>query len=671
MKKFQVSAEPSVTHGTFGKLEGMKTVNNPKLRHDINFDPELHFRPNLDGEKGRRKTEKAKCFWDTMKGQLQDYLNDRERFEMQLGGADWCLSATLNEIRGILKPLIPQQNCATFEGMFNVDLLVQQFQTGGADTAELILCLYQLIKRTCAPMRDDWVDRTFIQLIDGYDQKDVELLIGGIRNLLGVSEAMKLDVANHQIRCLRPILFEDAVHFEQKFFMKKLALRRVDIEGAQAWFRWTSSIPDNPPPDESSQAQKNNQDFMKTLADLTRRARSSETISHTFMFDEDRLSRLRSDMLEMVNLEICMQLCQNLNDPDPPVSGRLQSARPTAKTAPGFDTFSSRVRDLNTRKPLSCKADSIQLALDHRSGRVDGRRNATEYDTASPQISQASATSQRINRWLSDFLRKSALFGMVSLFISLIRPVSASDTTDTSPKSTGGAAHNPASFQSYFEELFSTFITTQAGPILTHFLWALSLSVCYFFIKRAHKTVERPASIAAFMLISEVASVFGGYKYHTNHDTPAGYESEMTDASLVIFMLFNGALTTLYSKSTLDKFRLGRIHTGLIIIAGAISAYVSAAFALWILDDVKGRYANKTVLFLTLLMPWISFTAFMYLSALADTPLGRSLDEGRYTEGLTGFVRSSFRGGDARGRNTQRGQRRGRGRGQQNQNMSV
>jgi len=73
--------EPPVTKGTLSELDVNKIVHNPKLRHDINFDPDLHFRPNLDGEKGRRKTQKANHFWETMRSQLREYIVNKEQFE--------------------------------------------------------------------------------------------------------------------------------------------------------------------------------------------------------------------------------------------------------------------------------------------------------------------------------------------------------------------------------------------------------------------------------------------------------------------------------------------------------------------------------------------------------------------------------------------------------------
>ena len=190
----RASWEPPVTKATLSELDVNKIVNNPKLRHDINFDPDLHFRPNLDGEKGRRKTQKATDFWDTMRAQLREYLTNREQFEAELGGpgTEWCLPATLNAIRGILETLVPQRDRASIEETFNVDLLMQQFRKGVADLVKLALWLSQLLKCHCAPMRDDWVDDMVTQLSGGDRNGDVNLLVAGMQNLLAVLEAMKL-----------------------------------------------------------------------------------------------------------------------------------------------------------------------------------------------------------------------------------------------------------------------------------------------------------------------------------------------------------------------------------------------------------------------------------------------------------------------------------------------
>ena len=188
------AVEPPVNKKTLSELDVNKIVHNPKLRHDINFDPDLHFRPNLDGEKGRRKTERQDGFYETMRIQLGNFLTDREEFERQLGPdlEDWCLPATLNAIRGILETLVPQRDRSSVEESFNVELLMQQFRKGVADLPKLAQWLSQLLKCHCAPMRDPWVDEMVMQISNGDQERDVALLVLGMRNLLGVLEAMKL-----------------------------------------------------------------------------------------------------------------------------------------------------------------------------------------------------------------------------------------------------------------------------------------------------------------------------------------------------------------------------------------------------------------------------------------------------------------------------------------------
>jgi hypothetical protein len=186
------SLEPPVTKATLSELDVNKIVHNPKLRHDINFDPELHFRPNLDGEKGRRKTERANHFWETMRGQLRGYLTNRDLFEKEVVDTEWCLPAILKAIRGILETLVPQRDRSSVEETFNVELLMQQFRKGVADLVKLALWLSQLLKCHCAPMRDEWVDEMVTQISKGDREGDVALLVDGMKSLLAVLEAMKL-----------------------------------------------------------------------------------------------------------------------------------------------------------------------------------------------------------------------------------------------------------------------------------------------------------------------------------------------------------------------------------------------------------------------------------------------------------------------------------------------
>lgn len=304
--------EPPVTKATLSELDVTKIIHNPKLRHDINFDPELHFRPNLDGEKGRKKQDRANHFWKALKAELTQFITDRPAFYESHGQTDdWTLPTLLKAVKEIIQTLVPQRDRHLLDEGLNVELLMQQFHKGIADLEKLAQWLSQVLKSHCAPMRDDWVDAMYQQLSNGNRNSDLDELVNGMRSLLSVLEAMKLDVANHQIRCLRPVLIEDTIHFEQKFFYKKMQSRKIDIAGAKQWYkdaqrRYAGSD------SHSTHAFGDTGVFFEAVSRLILPSYADKRVPSTFLFDEERILKLRSDMLDAINLEVCMRMYEDL-----------------------------------------------------------------------------------------------------------------------------------------------------------------------------------------------------------------------------------------------------------------------------------------------------------------------------------------------------------------------
>ncbi|KAJ6790314.1 hypothetical protein PWT90_10492 [Aphanocladium album] len=304
--------EPPVTRATLSELDVTKIIHNPKLRHDINFDPELHFRPNLDGEKGRKKQDRANQFWRSLKKELTMFIADRPSFYATYGYADdWTLPTLLKAVKEIIQTLVPQRDRHFLDEGLNVELLMQQFHKGIADLEKLAQWLSQILKSHCAPMRDDWVDAMYNQLSSGNKNSDLDELVNGMRSLLSVLEAMKLDVANHQIRCLRPVLIEDTIHFEQKFFFKKISSRKLDISAAKHWYKEA----DAKHADSITNSTLNFGEtgvFFEALSRLILPSSPEKRLPSTFLFDEERIHKLRSDMLDAINLEVCMRMYEDL-----------------------------------------------------------------------------------------------------------------------------------------------------------------------------------------------------------------------------------------------------------------------------------------------------------------------------------------------------------------------
>ncbi|KAM0132352.1 hypothetical protein ACHAP3_006389 [Botrytis cinerea] len=76
-----INKSTPTTSGTGHSNTAKTTIQNLKLRHDVKFDSDLHFRPNLDGENGQRKNHKADALWKLMMSQLSGCLNDREKLK--------------------------------------------------------------------------------------------------------------------------------------------------------------------------------------------------------------------------------------------------------------------------------------------------------------------------------------------------------------------------------------------------------------------------------------------------------------------------------------------------------------------------------------------------------------------------------------------------------------
>ncbi|KAK1761055.1 protein SOK1 [Echria macrotheca] len=365
--------EPPVTKHTLSELDVHKIIHNPKLRHDINFDPELHFRPNLDGEKGRRKQEKANQFWTALEEQLTQFVVDRDGFARRYGtNGEWCLPVLLKAVKEIISTLVPQRDREILNEGLNVDLLMQQFHKGVADLEKLASWLSGVLKLHCAPMRDEWVDEMYNELRSGNRSNDMNELVKGMRSLLSVLEAMKLDVANHQIRCLRPVLIDDTVNFEQRFFLKRIQTGRMDIRGATAWYqRAQSSAQCSNGSIPHAEALGDMAVFIEALLTLILPSTSTENFPATFLFDEDRIVKLRSDVYDSICLEICMRKYDDLER-----VSRLMQSNPFAAGFGGTASArSSRSSvDFNFCAPTSRPAS---LAFSDRGSVTSSPRNSS------------------------------------------------------------------------------------------------------------------------------------------------------------------------------------------------------------------------------------------------------------------------------------------------------
>ncbi|KAG0380830.1 hypothetical protein BGX24_004374 [Mortierella sp. AD032] len=275
-----------ITRDTLRELDLFEIFKNPQLRHDIVFDPHLQFRPNFDGERGLTKRREADRFWHEVGSELTarravlTARRDATTKMLNLAGLSasspssrmiqqqaqqMCplpkavlLPRLIDELREILLSLLPavstnqdgskpsQQDAAHQENSerallsstLDPDLLLQELDHGVLDVHALFRYLGDSLKGHCAPMRDSLVESMVHTVVD-FDE-----IVRGIRMCFEILEWMKLDIANHQLRTLRPWLLDNSIDFEQKYFTEHLgrggSLQRTTEWFKKSWIHWES-----------------------------------------------------------------------------------------------------------------------------------------------------------------------------------------------------------------------------------------------------------------------------------------------------------------------------------------------------------------------------------------------------------------------------------------------
>lgn len=309
--------QPPITMESLAELDMPRIINNPKLRHDVNFDRELSFRPNLDGSKGRQKMRLAEEYWQALEAELFLYNlvlkngMDPQQKENEaywqgiLGISQKRLAKLFHAIRDILKTLVPDCDQKSIEDRLDVDLIMRQILNAMFDLVDLGNWLAKVIKNHCAPMRDVEVDRMQDTIRDSAgEDKPLRLLVTGIRQLLTLLENMKLDVANHQIRHMRPLLVEDTVNFQRRYNAHRISMGKIDVQTSRSWLeREMESLT-------TAESTPTHVDALTSalLKGLIFTDHFHSSYPPTFYLDPERLRLFRGEMHAQIYQAICKEI---------------------------------------------------------------------------------------------------------------------------------------------------------------------------------------------------------------------------------------------------------------------------------------------------------------------------------------------------------------------------
>ncbi|KAI9893340.1 MAG: hypothetical protein M1814_000470 [Vezdaea aestivalis] len=296
---------PPITLSILAELDLGRIMQNHQLRHDVNFDLNLHFRPNNDREKGDDKVKKIKCFWQITEVAFND-------------AADWNCPEALQHIqtifetiREILKSLVPDTDHGAIDDRLDVPLLLQQLEKTQLNFPQLAHWLSNLLRTHCAPMRDAMV-MDMVQLVEfGALTGDTNYLVQGLKELFGILECMKLDIANHQIRSLQPLLLEETVSFEQKSYARQMKMGKCIWKDIAEWHhdRMTYLLGQYSPAQlgfgriESQAGEKMSEFFWTFTHTICWRDEGKDLPDSAFGFDMQRVKVIRNEINDLVFLQ--------------------------------------------------------------------------------------------------------------------------------------------------------------------------------------------------------------------------------------------------------------------------------------------------------------------------------------------------------------------------------
>ena len=312
---------PPITRQSLSELDIQNIITNIRLRHDVNFDRDLSFRPNLDGAKGQEKVKAAQRYWTALAAELELYNRlfrgtppmpelDTSDWPTIVRNAERRIPKIFQTIRDVLKGLVPDRDHCRVDEHLDVPMLMQQIERGICDLVGLSEWISCLLKEHCAPMRDHWVDKMVAYTRTGVTQNKSESIVKGLCELLGILESMKLDVANHQIRNLKTLLIEDTVNFETHYHLDKLVngRARVDIDAAQKWYR---SAVDEFTTDCAAQHNSPRlhlEIFVRGLTATLFGKDGRSDFSEAMYLDADRLYVIKAEIENYVFFEVCLEM---------------------------------------------------------------------------------------------------------------------------------------------------------------------------------------------------------------------------------------------------------------------------------------------------------------------------------------------------------------------------
>ena len=201
------SLEPPVSEESLCDLEVRRLSNNLLLRHDLNFDRDITYRPNTHGLYGQQRTVQSFEYWSAITKELailltNDYTSSSIEASHNIVSSTQACSSCASElprlsrmfgaVRTILKSLMHEDEWDAIDARLDGDLLVQEVKNRAFDLVALSDWLAVLLRRCCSLKRYHSIDTMTSSIRLGIERGDAQLITTGLTCLFEILESSKL-----------------------------------------------------------------------------------------------------------------------------------------------------------------------------------------------------------------------------------------------------------------------------------------------------------------------------------------------------------------------------------------------------------------------------------------------------------------------------------------------
>ncbi|KAJ2341308.1 cAMP-mediated signaling protein sok1 [Coemansia sp. RSA 2673] len=237
--KSPVCTLPPINRYTLRELKIQNILQNPRLRHEVLFEPKLEFRPNSSGQLAEAKQRAVISYWATVDHSLRKNNS----------AAVSTLTMLLVELREILAEMAEDspraelsRHAPELRERLDEERLRQQITHGVFDAEPVvryIAAVMRLFAQAAAAQREGAVVHdAAINRVLAYVQRG--RVVRALRAAFDVLEAIKIDTANGSIEMYREYMRSTAVTFERSHF--NLALQRSSFSLADTTEWWRRAV---------------------------------------------------------------------------------------------------------------------------------------------------------------------------------------------------------------------------------------------------------------------------------------------------------------------------------------------------------------------------------------------------------------------------------------------